>query len=91
MNFSTDVRARQGFVRLRARQGCAARGGFTLTELAIVVDVIGLILGAIWWAAGNARESQKENDALNRLQTVAQNIDLDDDGAEVSGDHYMAE
>lgn len=38
------------------------------------MGIAGIIIGAIWWAASSARESQKENDAFNELQTVAQNI-----------------
>ena len=30
--------------------------GFTLTELAIAMGVIGMVIGAIWWASSNARD-----------------------------------
>ncbi len=47
---------------------------FTLTELAIVLGVIGAVIGAIWYASGNVSEARKENDAVLEVQTVAQNI-----------------
>ena len=52
----------------------ARRRGFTLTELAIVMGVMGVILSAIWWAAGNAGEAQRDNAGVTELQTVSQNI-----------------
>jgi len=57
------------------RSAKTSRAGFTLTEVAIVMGMIGFILGAVWWAASSARETQKGNDALNEMQTVVQNID----------------
>lgn len=60
----------------RRRGGARPRtGGFTLTEIAIVLGVVGAITAAIWVAADSTHESQKDNDALTELQTVAQNID----------------
>ncbi len=51
------------------------RGAFTLTELAIVMGVIGTIIGAIWLAASNTNEARKENDAVNEVQQVIMNMD----------------
>jgi prepilin-type N-terminal cleavage/methylation domain-containing protein len=48
--------------------------GFSLTELAIVLGVVGLIVSAIWFAAGNASELQKENNAVSEMQSIVQNI-----------------
>jgi len=48
--------------------------GFTLVELAIVMGIIGAITSAIWWAASNTKEAQRENAAINELQTIQQNI-----------------
>jgi prepilin-type N-terminal cleavage/methylation domain-containing protein len=50
------------------------RRGFTLAELAIVVGVIGAIMSAIWWAASNAKEMQRDNDAVQELQSVTQGV-----------------
>jgi prepilin-type N-terminal cleavage/methylation domain-containing protein len=50
------------------------RRGFTLTELAIVMGVIGAIVGAIWWVAGNAKEMQRDNDAVQELQSTVQGV-----------------
>jgi prepilin-type N-terminal cleavage/methylation domain-containing protein len=50
------------------------RRGFTLLELALVMGVIGVVIGAIWYAVGNTREAQKENDAVFELQSTATNI-----------------
>lgn len=47
---------------------------FTLIEIAIVLGVIGAILSLIWSAANDAREAQKENEALVEIQIVVQNI-----------------
>jgi prepilin-type N-terminal cleavage/methylation domain-containing protein len=49
-------------------------GGFTLIELALVMGVIGSIMGAIWWASENAREIQRQNSAVSELQLTSQNI-----------------
>ena len=51
-----------------------ARRGYTLTELMIVLGVASLIMAAIWTAAGNVSNVQKNNDAVSELQTVVQNI-----------------
>ncbi|MDE2029599.1 MAG: type II secretion system protein [Alphaproteobacteria bacterium] len=48
--------------------------GFTLIELAIVLGVMGAIIAAVWTAASRATEAQKQNTAVEELQTVAQNI-----------------
>lgn len=50
------------------------RRGLTLTELVVVLGVIGVVFGTIWWAAAKARESQRQNDAVAELQTIAQNV-----------------
>ena len=48
--------------------------GFTLTELAIVMGVMGAIVGAIWTASGNTQDAQSSNKAVQELQDVAQGI-----------------
>ncbi len=51
-----------------------AKRGFTLTEIAIVLGIVGLILGAIWVAAAavynNLRTSKSTTELLNVVQNV---------------------
>ena len=47
---------------------------FSLTEMAIVLGVIGLILAAIWTAASSANQRNKVDAAVQELQTTAQNM-----------------
>lgn len=51
-----------------------ARRGFTLTEIAIVLGIIGLILGAIWAAASAVYNNLRTSRAQQEILTVAQNI-----------------
>jgi len=44
--------------------------GFTLTELAIVLGIIGLILGAIWVAASKVYQSNRTDTAVKEIQTI---------------------
>ncbi len=55
-------------VRLKSR----ARRGFTLTELAIVLGVMGLILGAIWSASATVSANQKNTKAIRQILVLAQ-------------------
>ena len=48
--------------------------GFTLTEIAIVLGIIGTILGTIWVAASNVSTNQKVSKATSELLTISQNI-----------------
>ncbi len=48
--------------------------GFTLTEIAIVLGVIGLILGAIWVAASSVYSGQRVTKATQELLSVAQAV-----------------
>jgi len=50
------------------------RRGFTLTEMAIVLGVIGLILGAIWVAAANVYSNMRVEKAQQQILTIVQNI-----------------
>ena len=50
------------------------RRGFTLTELAIVLGVIGIILGAIWSAAAMIHQKQTSITTIKQIQTIASNI-----------------
>jgi len=46
------------------------RRAFTLTELSIVLGVIGLVLGGIWVAAGQAYNAQKATKAAGQVQQI---------------------
>lgn len=48
--------------------------GFTLTEAAIVLGIVGLVFGAIWSAATAARNKLMINKAAGHYLTIAENI-----------------
>ncbi len=48
--------------------------GFTLTEIAIVLGIMGLILGAIWAAAAAVYGSQRMNNASNQIAQIVQSV-----------------
>jgi prepilin-type N-terminal cleavage/methylation domain-containing protein len=48
--------------------------GFTLTEIAIVLGIIGLILGAIWAAASSVYANLKANQAQQGILAAAQAV-----------------
>jgi prepilin-type N-terminal cleavage/methylation domain-containing protein len=48
--------------------------GFTLTEIAIVLGIIGLILGAIWVAAASVYNAQRLNHANQATLQIAQGV-----------------
>lgn len=48
--------------------------GFTLTEVAIVLGVIGLILGGLWIAINNVRENRKVSLGVTEIATIVHNI-----------------
>jgi len=48
--------------------------GFTLTEIAIVLGIMGLILGAIWAAAAAVYGSQRMNNASNQVAQIVQSV-----------------
>ena len=50
------------------------RRAFTLTELAIVLGIIGVILGAIWTAAAKVYTNNKVTRATNELLAISNNI-----------------
>jgi len=55
---------------IQARKSVA---GFTLTELAIVLGIIGLILGAIWVAASKVYQNNRANTAVKEAETILGN------------------
>jgi prepilin-type N-terminal cleavage/methylation domain-containing protein len=52
---------------------CTGIRGFTLTELAIVLGIVGLILGGIWVSASAVYNSIRASHATNQLLLIAQN------------------
>lgn len=48
--------------------------GFTLTELAIVLAIVGIVLGAIWVAAAQVFAANKANQATQDITTIVANI-----------------
>jgi prepilin-type N-terminal cleavage/methylation domain-containing protein len=59
---------------LNSRQFKCRYSGFTLTELAIVLGIIGVILGGIWSAQSAVRQSQKIDKSHQQILTLVQNI-----------------
>jgi len=58
-------------VSLRARR---AVKGFTLAEIALVLGIIGLILGSIWVAASSVYQNQKVTKAARQLIAITQAV-----------------
>lgn len=56
------------------RRKTRARRGFNLIEAAIVLGVVGLVIGGIWVAAAAVSENMKVNDTLNGVATTANNV-----------------
>ena len=52
----------------------ARKRAFTLTEIVIVLGIIGAILGAIWSAASHVGDSQKVNRAVTQILVISEGI-----------------
>ena len=52
----------------------SARRGFTLTEIAIVLGVIGAITAGIWMVAGAAYQNQKVEKAQQQIMKIAHTV-----------------
>jgi prepilin-type N-terminal cleavage/methylation domain-containing protein len=50
------------------------RKGFTLTEIAIVLGIISIILAGVWMAAGQVNEKARVTQVQNEMNAVAQNM-----------------
>src|SRR6202000_3454343 len=64
----TEIRASS------AKPVAKRKRGFTLTEIAIVLGIIGLILGAIWAAASSVYANLKANAAQQGVLAAAQAV-----------------
>src|ERR1700740_210314 len=60
-------------ITYRSEAGARKRG-FTLTEIAIVLGIIGLILGAIWVAAAAVYNNMRTSKATTEILTAVQNV-----------------
>jgi len=58
-------------VLLRPRK---PQAGFTLTEIAIVLGIVGIILGAVWVAAKSVFDANKADQAAQDITTIASNM-----------------
>jgi hypothetical protein len=58
----------------RSAASTASRAGFNLIEAAIVLGVVGLIVGGIWAAASSAYENMRQQSASKQLLALVQNI-----------------
>lgn len=56
------------------RKTARAERGFTLTEAAIVLGIMGLILGAIWVAAASVYDNLRVSTASNQLIQIVQAV-----------------
>lgn len=59
---------------LAIRKHTRAVRGFTLTEAAIVLGIVGLILGAIWVAAASVYDNMRVQKANTQLLQIVQNV-----------------
>jgi prepilin-type N-terminal cleavage/methylation domain-containing protein len=57
-----------------SRHRRAGNRGFTLTEIAIVLGIISIILAAIWVASGQVNEKSRITQAMNEFGAVSQSM-----------------
>ncbi|NBX73664.1 MAG: hypothetical protein EBQ89_05125, partial [Alphaproteobacteria bacterium] len=48
--------------------------GFSLTEMAIILGIAGVVLGTIWVVAAQMIESGRQASALKQIATIAENV-----------------
>lgn len=58
----------------RLRQQTRQQSGFNLIEAAIVLGIVGLIVGGIWAAASSAYENMRQQTASKQLLALVQNV-----------------
>ena len=54
--------------------GGKAKQGFTLTEIAIVLGIMGIVLAGLWMAAASVSEKRKTQDAAEMVLQIADNV-----------------
>jgi hypothetical protein len=59
----------EGFTRRQER-----RRGYGLIEAAIVLALVGAVIGGIWWAAAKVRENYNVNKTIEGILSIANNI-----------------
>jgi hypothetical protein len=57
-----------------SRRRAAPDAGFNLIEAAIVLGIVGLIVGGIWAAAGSAYENMRQQNASKSLLSLVQGV-----------------
>jgi hypothetical protein len=57
-----------------SKSGTPRSAGFNLIEAAIVLGIVGLIVGGIWAAAGSAYENMRQQNASKQLLALVQGI-----------------
>jgi prepilin-type N-terminal cleavage/methylation domain-containing protein len=60
-------------ISFRSLGGRRPTQGFTLTEIAIVLGIVGIIIGAIWVAAAMLYENNRTNEASTEVLTIVNN------------------
>lgn len=61
-------------VRFSVRQIMSGRDGFTLTEAAIVLGIVGLVLSSIWVAAGAVYDNMRVQTMYRQITQITANI-----------------
>lgn len=70
------LRSKKGFNLTRSHSEAIARierRGFNLIEAAIVLGVVGLVIGAIWTAAAHFSEEYKVNKTVSDIELIVKN------------------
>ncbi len=66
--------SQQGTQMVEEKARVSKQAGFNLIEAAIVLGIVGLIVGGIWAAAASAYENMRQQAASKNLLSLAQNV-----------------
>lgn len=61
-------------IEQQGRSSVSREAGFNLIEAAIVLGIVGLIVGGIWAAAASAYENMRQQSASKNMLAFAQNV-----------------